>query len=61
MTTVTVTGDAIPITQLQTEIFQATTGLATGAMAMLAVGFLCSELAGSSGDLSCVILTNEGG
>jgi hypothetical protein len=50
MTTATGTGDAIPITQLQAEVFQATTGLASGALAMLAVGFLCHELAGSSGD-----------
>jgi uncharacterized membrane protein YeaQ/YmgE (transglycosylase-associated protein family) len=50
MTTVTGTGDAIPITPLQAEIFQATTGLAAGAMAMPAVGFLCHELAGNSGD-----------
>ncbi len=50
MTTVTGTGDAIPITPLQAEIFQATTGLAGGAMAMLAVGFLCHELAGNSRD-----------
>jgi hypothetical protein len=50
MTTVTGTGDAIPITPFQAEVFQATTGLAAGAMAMLAVGFLCHELAGKSGD-----------
>jgi hypothetical protein len=50
MTTVTGTGDAMPVTQLQADIYQATTGLAAGAMAMLAVGFICSELAGKSGD-----------
>ena len=50
MTTVTGTGDAIPITPLQADIYQATTGLAAGAMAMLAVGFLCRELAGNSRD-----------
>jgi hypothetical protein len=47
MTTVTGTGDAIPITLLQAEVFQATTGLAAGAMAMLAVGYIRSEIAKS--------------
>jgi hypothetical protein len=50
MTTVTGTGDAIPITPLQAEFFQATTGLAGGAMAMLAVGFVCSEMTKGAGD-----------
>src|ERR1700760_2218991 len=50
MTTVTGTGDAIPITQLQAQIFQATTGLAAGAMAMLAVGYIRSEIAKSTGE-----------
>ena len=50
MTTVTGTGDAIPITPLQAEIFQATTGLAGGAMAMLAVGYICSEIAKNVGE-----------
>jgi hypothetical protein len=46
----TQTGDAIPITPLQAEIFQAATGLAGGAMAMLAVGYICSEIAKNTGD-----------
>jgi len=50
MTTVTGTGDAMPITPLQADIYQATTGLAAGAMAMLAVGFLCSELSKKADD-----------
>lgn len=50
MTTVTGAGDAIPITPLQAEVFQATTGLASGAMAMLAVGYICNEIAKNVGD-----------
>jgi hypothetical protein len=50
MTTVTGTGDAIPITQAQAVVFQATTGLAAGAMAMLAVGFVCGEIAKGAKD-----------
>lgn len=50
MTTVTGTGEAIPITPLHAEIFQATTGLAGGGMVMLAVGYICSEIAKKPGD-----------
>jgi hypothetical protein len=50
MTTVTGIGEAIPITPLQAAIFQVTTGLASGAIAMLAVGFLCNEIAKSAGE-----------
>jgi hypothetical protein len=50
MTTVTGTGSAIPITPLQAEIYQAMSGLVAGGIAMLAVGFLWSEMAKSSGD-----------
>jgi hypothetical protein len=44
MTTVTGQGDAIPITPLQAQIYQATCGLVVGGMAMLAVGFVRSEM-----------------
>jgi|SRR5262245_13138206 len=50
MTTVTGTGAAIPITQLQAQIYQATCGLVVGGMAMLAVGFIRYEMAKSSGE-----------
>jgi hypothetical protein len=50
MTTVTGTGDAVPITLLQAEIFQAVSGLVSGAVAMLAIGYLRSEIANSSGE-----------
>src|ERR1700761_5186252 len=44
MTTVTITGDAIPILPLQADFYQAMTGLAAGAMTTLAVGFVRSEM-----------------
>jgi uncharacterized membrane protein YeaQ/YmgE (transglycosylase-associated protein family) len=50
MTTVTGTGDAMPITEFQAQIYQATCGLVLGGMAMLAVGFLRYEMAKSSGE-----------
>ena len=44
MTTVTGTGDAMPITALQAGIYQAVAGLAVGGMAMLIVGLLRYEM-----------------
>jgi hypothetical protein len=49
MTTITATGDAMPIAGLEAQIYQATSGLVSGGMAMLAVGFLRSEMTKSSG------------
>ena len=48
MTTVTASGDAMPITALDAGIYQAVAGLAVGGMAMLVVGLLRSELTKTS-------------
>jgi uncharacterized membrane protein YeaQ/YmgE (transglycosylase-associated protein family) len=48
MTTVTGTGDAMPITDLQEGIYQAVTGLAVGGMAMLVIGFVRYEMTKTS-------------
>jgi hypothetical protein len=50
MTTVTGTGEAIPITMLQAEIFQAVSGLVSGAIAMLAIGYIRGEIAKGTGE-----------
>src|SRR5580698_259080 len=50
MTTVTGTGDAMPVTELQAQIYQATSGLVIGAMAMLMIGFLRYEIAKNAGE-----------
>lgn len=44
MTTVTGTGDAMPLTPLEVGIYQAVAGLVAGGLAMLVVGFLRYEL-----------------
>jgi hypothetical protein len=44
MTTVTATGDAMPISTLEAGIYQAVAGLAVGGMAMLVVGLLRDEI-----------------
>src|ERR1700743_3428513 len=49
MTTVMSTGDAMPITELEAKIYQGTSGLVIGGMAMLMIGFLRYEMAKSSG------------
>ena len=48
MTTVTATGDAMPITALDAGIYQAVAGLAVGGMAMLAIGLLRYEMTKTS-------------
>ena len=48
MTTVTGTGDAMPITALQAGIYQAIAGLAVGGMAMLVIGLLRYEMTKTS-------------
>ena len=44
MTTVTATGDAMPMTALNTCVYQAFAGVAIGALAMMAVGFVRYEM-----------------
>ena len=44
MTTVTATGDAMPMTALDAGIYQAFAGPAIGAMAMMAIGFIRYEM-----------------
>ena len=48
MTTVTATGDAMPITALEAGVYQAVAGLAVGGMAMLVVGLLRYEITKTS-------------
>ena len=48
MTTVTGTGDAMPITALDAAIYQAVAGLAVGGMAMLVIGLLRHEMTKSA-------------
>jgi hypothetical protein len=50
LTIVTAAGDVMPITKLQALVSQAATGLAVGGIAMLAVGFLRTEMAEESAD-----------
>jgi len=44
MTTVTGTGDAEPVTALEAGVYQAVAGAATGAVAMMVVGFIRYEM-----------------
>lgn len=48
MTTVTGTGDVMPITALDAGIYQAVAGLAVGGMAMLVIGLLRYEMTKTS-------------
>ena len=50
MTTVTSMGDAMPITPLQAQVYQAACGLVVGGIAMLAVGVFRAERAKGSGE-----------
>lgn len=50
MTTVTATGDAMPMTALEAGIYQTVAGLVLGGMAMLAVGFLRYEMTKTSNE-----------
>ena len=49
MTTVTSTGDAMPMTSLEAGIYQAFAGAAVGAIAMMAIGFISHEMRKSQG------------
>jgi uncharacterized membrane protein YeaQ/YmgE (transglycosylase-associated protein family) len=44
MTTVTGTGDAMPVSALEATIYQALSGAVIGAIAMMVVGFVRSEI-----------------
>lgn len=44
MTTVTATGDAMPVTALETGVYQAFAGAAIGALAMMVIGFVRHEM-----------------
>jgi hypothetical protein len=44
MTTVTATGDAMPMTALEAGVYQAFAGAAVGALAMMVVGFVRYEM-----------------
>jgi hypothetical protein len=48
MTTVTSTGDAMPLTPFEVGIYQAVAGLVAGGMAMLVIGLLRYELTKTS-------------
>jgi hypothetical protein len=49
MTTVTATGDAMPMTTLEAGVYQAFAGAAVGALAMMVVGFIRYEMTKSPG------------
>jgi hypothetical protein len=44
MTTVTATGDAMPMTALEAGVYQAFAGAAIGALAMMVIGFVRCEM-----------------
>jgi hypothetical protein len=44
MTTVTATGDAMPMTALEADVYQAFAGAAIGALAMMVIGFVRYEM-----------------
>ena len=50
MTTVTATGDAMPMTALEAGIYQAVAGLSAGGMAMLVVGLVRYEMTKTSSE-----------
>jgi len=50
MTTVTATGDAMPMTALDAGVYQAFAGAAVGALAMMIVGFIRHEMTKSPGN-----------
>ena len=50
MTTVTATGDAMPMTVLDAGVYQAFAGAAVGALAMMIVGFIRYEMTKSPGN-----------
>jgi hypothetical protein len=49
MTTVTATGDAMPMTALEAGIYQAFAGAAIGALAMMVIGFVRYEMTKNPG------------
>jgi hypothetical protein len=50
MTTVTATGDAMPMTALEAGVYQAFAGAAIGALAMMVIGFVRYEMTKTPGE-----------